>query len=148
MNNRVNNPLMEAQIKLTSEALAKLPLYKEITYRGVCLLNKDIADSYLKKENIVSDPAFMSSSKDIYVAYDFLEGEKDCIPILMIIDGHTGADLSEFAKYYFGHDSIQYEEEEVLFNHGKKFLVEKVKIENQGKYKNIKIVYLKEIDIN
>lgn len=136
---------LEEEILLISKALLKVNKYSRETYRGTCLPKGKIANAYLKSGNEVVDKAFMSTSKLRIVAEEFVTKNENCLPVLMIINGVNGADISEFAKYFLGHDSIQYEEEEVLFNHGTSFLVEGISQELHENVGEISVIRLKEL---
>ena len=138
------NDLLQKKISLVSLAITKLDKFKGLTYRGTCLSNKQRAKNYLTVGSIVTDPGFVSSSKNIEIAYDFIDGGKGCTPILMKITGQSAADVSEYAKAHLGEDSLQYEEEEVLYNHGTKFKVTSTKKETNEYYGEINVIYLEE----
>jgi hypothetical protein len=107
--NRIKN--MESSLKL-------LPKYKEQSFRGASFeYNNELFKKYTTVGNEVSDPAFLSSSTDRYVAESFImEGGTENL-ILCIIQGNSGRDLVDFNSGW---------EREVLFPPGTKFRITNV----------------------
>jgi hypothetical protein len=145
---RSGNPSQEVLDKTEKvrSAMNKLAWFQEKTYRGTCLPDRFYKE-YSKVGNIVSDPGFMSTSKSKEIGLDFVgEGPEGCNPCFFVINGFSGADISEFAKEHFGEDSLQYEEEEVLFKNGSKFVVESVIDIPDDWFGKIKQIQLQEIE--
>lgn len=136
---------MEMKINLVSLAISTLEKFTGTSYRGACISNKIIVRNYLTLDNIVSDPGFMSTSKSQEIAEDFIDGSDGCTPILMEINGSSAADVSKYAKTYLREDSLQYEEEEVLFNRGTEFKVQSIIKRADDWYGEINIIKLEEI---
>lgn len=104
------NPELQDIVTNLESALDKMPKYKGVVYRS--MTDDDIPDtnafiSLHKPGNLVSCPAFTSTSTDVY---------DDNMPIQYIINSKSGADLR---KYNPG-------EKEVLFNRNTSFFVTKV----------------------
>ena len=136
------NDLLEKQISLVSLAIKNLDKFDGVTYRGACISNIKRAGNYLKVGSTVVDPGFVSTSKNIEIAYDFIDGNEGCTPILMRVIGSSAADVSKYAKTHLGEDSLQYEEEEVLYNHGTEFEVTSVQKEKNEYYGEINVIHL------
>jgi hypothetical protein len=126
-------------------AMDKLAWYQQNTYRGTCLADVFYKE-YSRQGNTVSDPGFMSTSKSKEIGMDFTsEGPDGCKPCLFVVNGFSGADISKFAKEHFGEDSLQYEEEEVLFKNNTKFKVGSVTPIEDKWYGKITQIQLEEI---
>lgn len=127
--------------------VTKLPVYSGTVFRGTSFESSQARfKQFTTVGNIVSDPAFASSSQDRKIAESFLNDNGDSRFILMIIESHTGRNILGI-----GASGIDESEKEVLFLPGTQFVVNKVK---KTKITNLEYglnkttvyeVYLKEI---
>lgn len=145
INRRLRNGSVDEYVdiasSLISKALAKLPKYEGIVFRGETMSIKQLKERFLDHVgDVVSDNGFFSSSKYLDAPKKFIS--HDGVPkshrrVIFEIRSKNGRDISKISEFNgIFVDENQYE---VLFDKRTKFLIKDCKIEDSGIHKIILI---------
>ena len=128
----------EEQISLVASFLKDAPKIQATTYRGMVMGDdefKSFVKEYTKGAQIV-DKAFMSTSMDPLSAEVFTRGAEKNI-VMVTVSGKNGVAVS-------GLSAIK-NEQEVLFNSGSKFRIDRSELSNGENGRNILSILLTEL---
>lgn len=118
-----------AQI-LIEQGLEKLPTYQGAVYRGMIIKRKEFDRVFGDGEGAtVKQNRFVSSSKDMNVAFDFAtkyqeKMRRNEVQVFIKIDGKNGRDISRISE--FNGNFVLENQQEVLFTRNTMFRIDNV----------------------
>jgi hypothetical protein len=113
-----DSPELDRIADEVSSGLAKMPAHEGVTYRGTNL--PDDVMSQVRQGGTFSDPAFLSSSRDVSTAQTFRSDGN----AMLHIDGRSGKDVSGLSAH--GNEA------EILFDRATEFRVVKKELNPDG----------------
>jgi hypothetical protein len=126
---------------LISQGLEKLPVFTGTVYRGMIVKRKEFDRIF--GGDTVTQNRFVSSSKDMNVAFDFATRDQDRmkknqVQVFLEIKSKNGRDISDISE--FNGKFAPYNQQEIMFTNNTTFRIESRKITG-----NVVWVELKEI---
>lgn len=142
LRNGIEDEYVDVASQLISQALAKLPKYEGVVYRGETMSMAKLRERFLDHiGKIVSDKGFVSSSRYMGTPMKFISHDgihKSDKRVIFEIQSKNGRDISRISEFngIFNPEN----QHEILFDKGTKFLVlPDYKIDSSGNYR-IKLI--------
>lgn len=142
LRNGIEDEYVDVASQLISQALAKLPKYEGVVYRGETMSMAKLRGRFLDHiGEVVSDKGFVSSSRYMNTPMKFISHvgiSKSDKRVIFEIQSKNGRDISRISEFngIFNPEN----QHEILFDKGTKFLVlPDYKIDSSGNYR-IKLI--------